>query len=408
MAKKGKRKVGKIVLTVFVIIIGFIVLFAGSVFISTLVEVKENLEIAKSYRPLGKNSILKPTLDDNGYWTFTTDSDFVVLQLTDVHIGGGSFSSKKDKQAMDAISELVYTSKPDLVIVTGDIAYPVPFQTGSFNNLNPTKIFANFMNSLDVYWTVTLGNHDSEVYSYYSREEISNYYMSEEINYAKNEEAHCLFQVGPRDIADGFGNHFINVKNSQGLITQSFVMIDSHSYIEGDYFGIKWRYDNIHQNQINWYAQEIAKLDAQNKAIDPNYPMFKSLAFFHIPLEEYLIAWTEYTENGNQNTEDTIFKYGIAGESGKIVYNGTYKDEMFETMLELGSTQGMFVGHDHLNNFSLEYKGIRLTYGMSIDYLAYAGIYKQVEQRGGTVITVSSDGSFDCYGLRLHDKAIIP
>ena len=54
----------------------------------------------------------------------------------------------------------------------------------------------------------------------------------------------------------------------------------------------------------------------------------------------------------------------------------------------------MFCGHDHLNNWSVEYKGVRLTYDMSVDYLAYFGIYKKYEQRGGTVITVQPDGSF--------------
>lgn len=407
MTKKRKRKGLKVLLKVFVIIVGFIVLTTGSIAISNVVLVKSNTKIAQGFTSLVKEDPLTPTLDENGYWTFTTDRDFVILQLTDVHIGGGSFSSNKDKLALNAISELVNTAKPDLIIVTGDIAYPVPFASGSFNNLNPTKVFANLMESLGVYWAVAFGNHDTEVYSYYNREELSKYYLSEEINYAQNKNAHCLFQTGPTDKIDGYGNYFINVKNSQGLITQSLVMIDSHAYIEGDYFGIKWRYDNIHQNQIDWYSAEITKLDQQNKAIDANYPMIKSLAFFHIPLEEYLTAWREYTQNDNQDTENVKYKYGVAGESGKIVYCGTYEDEMFETMKELGSTQGMFVGHDHLNNFSIEYKGIRLTYGMSIDYLAYSGISEQTEQRGGLVITTSNDSTFDCYGLRLHDKAII-
>ena len=65
-------------------------------------------------------------------------------------------------------------------------------------------------------------------------------------------------------------------------------------------------------------------------------------------------------------------------------------------MLETGSTKGVFSGHDHYNNFSIEYKGIRLTYGMSVDYLAYPGIYKKGSQRGCTMISVMPDGSFDC------------
>lgn len=65
-------------------------------------------------------------------------------------------------------------------------------------------------------------------------------------------------------------------------------------------------------------------------------------------------------------------------------------------MLELDSTKGIFCGHDHFNNFSVEYKGIRLTYGKSIDYLAYVGIHKIGTQRGCTMITYSPDGTFTC------------
>ena len=73
-----------------------------------------------------------------------------------------------------------------------------------------------------------------------------------------------------------------------------------------------------------------------------------------------------------------------------------HEDNLFETMLELGSTKAIFCGHDHDNNFSIDYKGIRFTYGMSVDYLAYPGIYKRGSQRGCTVINFSPDGSFDC------------
>ena len=61
-------------------------------------------------------------------------------------------------------------------------------------------------------------------------------------------------------------------------------------------------------------------------------------------------------------------------------------------MLELGSTDSVFCGHDHLNNFSINYKGIDLTYSYSIDYLAYTGISKLGSQRGCTVINIAENG----------------
>ena len=63
-------------------------------------------------------------------------------------------------------------------------------------------------------------------------------------------------------------------------------------------------------------------------------------------------------------------------------------------MTELGSTQAMFFGHDHLNSFVVEYMGVSFSYGYSIDYSAYIGIAGRGYQRGCTVITVKSDTTF--------------
>ena len=72
-----------------------------------------------------------------------------------------------------------------------------------------------------------------------------------------------------------------------------------------------------------------------------------------------------------------------------------YPSKLFDTAVELGSTKGFFCGHDHYNNMSLEYRGIRLTYGMSIDYLVMPGIARDTKQRGATLITSYRDSSVD-------------
>jgi 3',5'-cyclic AMP phosphodiesterase CpdA len=311
------------------------------------------------------------------------------MQLTDVHIGGGYLSKEKDAMALNAVAAMVMAEKPDLVIATGDIAYPVPFSSGSFNNLSGARIFASLMEQLGVYWVITYGNHDTEMYSYYDRAAISDFYENSGFKY-------CLSQSGPEDI-DGYGNSVINVKNSKGVITQTFVLLDSHSYTDDDYFGAMWKYDGVHENQIEWYRETITKLNAYNqKVTGDEKAVAKSTAFLHIPPTEYLDAWCEYVDNGFKDTENVKYFYGVAGESKKVVYCSTYEENLFETMLELDSTKGIFCGHDHFNNFSVEYKGIRLTYGKSIDYLAYVGIHKIGTQRGCTMITYSPDGTFTC------------
>ncbi|MBR3817180.1 MAG: metallophosphoesterase [Clostridia bacterium] len=393
-AKKAKSKKRKIVKGIFLGLLAVIVVFFAVTTVITVVSQKANIEKAHSFAAVEYENQLQPEKDANGYWTFTVDRDFKVLQLTDVHIGGGWMSAKKDGMAMNAVAAMVTAEKPDLVIVTGDVGYPVPFQAGTLNNKLSAEVFAELMESLGVYWTLGFGNHDTEAYSYFSREKIADFYLQDKY-------AHCLFEFGPEEV-DGCGNQVINVKNSEGIVTQSLFVFDSHSYVDGDFLGIMWKYDNIHENQVQWYKDTLAQINSENneilkeKGLEENSAV-KSAAFFHIPLTEQKDAWYEYVENGFKDTEEVKYHYGVAGESGKIVYSGIHEDNLFETMVELGSTQAVFCGHDHYNNFSIEYKGIRLTYGMSVDYLAYPGIYKEGSQRGCTVIEFSPDGSFDCH-----------
>ena len=382
MTVKTKKR-GKKALIVIASIIGFLIIAAGIFAIINLIGVKSNENFISVIEPVKYENQLTPTLDDNGNYTFTTDGEFKVMQLTDVHIGGGFMSIKKDSMAINAVASMIAAEKPDLVVVSGDIAYPVPFQAGTFNNKSSAKLFAELMEELGVYWCPAFGNHDTESYSYYTRAEMGDFYESE--NYP-----HCLFQKGPDDIY-GCGNYVVNVKNTAGKIVQSIFMIDSNDYIgNGLISSIIWEYDFIHEDQVNWYKNQIAALTEENGGDTP-----KSIAFFHIPLVEYLDAWTEYTENGSQDTENVKYLYGKVGETGSMVYCSKTNSGLFETARELGSTQGFFCGHDHLNNFSIDYKGIRLTYGYSVDYLAYPGIMKYGSQRGCTMITISQDGSFD-------------
>lgn len=387
--KKGK---GKTVLKVSGIIFGVIVLIAAVVALTNFITTNANIKKAESYKKVAYENQLVPEQDENGYWTFTTDKELKVMQLTDVHIGGGFLSSKKDSMAMNAVAAMVTAEKPDLVIVTGDVSYPVPFQAGTFNNLSSARIFGALMDSLGVYWTLGYGNHDTEAYSYYGREALSELY-GENYDY-------CIFEKGPDEV-DGYGNQIIKVTDSKGIITQALYVLDSHSYVDGDILGIMWKYDNIHENQVQWYKDTIKALNDENNEIYKKLGKkmksdIKSAAFFHIPLTEQKDAWYEYAENNFADTEDVKFYYGVAGESSKVVYCGIGEDDMFEAMLETGSTKAVFCGHDHYNNFSVEYKGIRLTYGMSVDYLAYPGIYQKGSQRGCTLISFSPDGSFDC------------
>lgn len=380
---KTKGKKGKKILLVIVSVIAVIAIISTIV---NILMVRNLLEKGSTYNKVEIEEQLVPEKDENGNWVFVTDRDFKVLQLTDIHLGGGWMSGAKDEKSLNAVAAMITREKPDLVIATGDIAYPVPFQAGTFNNKSGAKAFANLMEALGVYWTVNFGNHDTEAYSYFNRQAVSEFYSNEDFKY-------CLYEAGPEDV-DGYGNHIIEVKNSKGFITQAFVLMDSHAYTGGDIFGMFWKYDNIHDNQVEWYKSEIQRMNKENEKINKKSEPVKTLAFFHIPLVEMKDAWTEFQENDFKDTENFKYIEGIIGETGKRVYCGIGEDQLFEAMLELGSTKAMFNGHDHYNNTTFEYKGIQFSYGYSVDYLAYPGISKEGSQRGCTLITTKPDTTF--------------
>ena len=394
---KGK-KILKVFLKVVAVILGLILAFACFSAIANKSYNKKITEYAASFEQVEIENQLIPEKDADGNWTFTTDRELRVMHLTDIHLGGGWIPKKNDTLALNAVAQMIRVEMPDLVVITGDIAYPVPYQSGAFNNLPPHETFATLMENLGVYWTVTFGNHDSEFYSPYDREAVSEFYSNPDFKY-------CLYQ----DNVDiyGCGNSVINVKNSQGIITQSIFTIDSNAYTgEGLIETLAWEYDNIHEDQVEWYKTTVEANNEYNKKLIETldnkdelltkYEKLNTLLFFHIPIAEYGDAWFEYAENGFKDTDDAKLVFGTAGESGDVVYSSAIPDDLFETMLELGGKHGTFVGHDHVNNFSIDYKGIRLTYGLSVDYLAYLRISSLGSQRGCTMITVQPDGTFDC------------
>lgn len=381
----------KILLTV-LIIIGAIALLVGILIgvcaILNASYIDEMEKYIDGYDRVIYEEQLKPTLDERGNYSFTTDEEFKVVQLTDVHIGGGFLYGDGDKRAIHAVASMIKEEKPDLVIVTGDISFAVPMAPNLDNSICH-GFFKRLMENLGVYWTVTFGNHDAEKYNPYDRAAVAAMYEDESLKY-------CLFSSGPDDVF-GECNHVITVKNSLGLVTSSFVMIDSNAYTENDIFGLGWDYDNVHDDQIEWYRENIEYYTAKNLEVYNSLPeslrpkefdtgAVKSYMYMHIPPEEMLKTYNEELKGKPTDAG----KYGFAGEGGQVVYSSDYPDNLFETVVELGSTKGIFFGHDHLNALKLERDGVLMSYGLSIDYSAYAGWAGY--QRGCTVMTFGEDG----------------
>lgn len=311
---------------------------------------------------------------------------FRILQLTDIHIGGGILSRKKDVLALDAVKKIVRAADADFIVVTGDMAYPLLPFSGTINNLRSTKMFAETMEDLGVPWTCVFGNHDAEHGSLYKKDRLADYYES--LKY-------CFFRKGDENLS-GVGNHWFRLEKSDGSLVALLMMIDSNSYLGKTFFS---GFDVIHDDQTDWY-ERIVKENSSEGGVAPSF------AFFHIPPKEFKEGW----DKCYRGDPEAVYRCGFVGEKDNYFgYPKTKEGNFFRRMTELGSCKAMYMGHDHLNTLSIDYKGIRLTYGMSIDYLAYAKILGQIPtakchtQRGGTVTDVYADGSFEISMLPLDD-----
>ena len=111
------------------------------------------------------------------------------------------------------------------------------------------------------------------------------------------------------------------------------------------------------------------------------------MLYFHIPLPEFEEAYQALLA-GSQDAE-LLF-----GERREGCASADKNSGLFDTILELGSTKAIFCGHDHLNDAGIRYKGVDLIYGRSTDNLAYPGIDRLTDQRGGTMVILLPESAY--------------
>ncbi len=299
-----------------------------------------------------------------------TNRAYKILQLTDMHLGFGIFSKKKDRLALKAVSQIIKRTKPDLIVITGDSVFPFFPKAGTMNNKRQAEIFIRFMDSFGIPYALVYGNHDCEMFARYNKDKLSDVYSSGK---------YSIFTKGRKDIY-GMGNYFINLTDSDGKVILPLVFLDSNMYGEGGWFYSG--FDCIHEDQVDWCMDKLSKLKKENSDV-------RAMAFFHIPVNEFKEAY----EKMKMGDKAVVYKHGNIGEADDHFGIPKFEGTFFNRAVDNGIIKWMFCGHDHLNTLSLVYKGIQLTYGMSIDYLGYKGIEKQYTQRGGTLITRKKDGS---------------
>lgn len=328
---------------------------------------------------VNKNQNIITENNDGSYTIKMTHDSFKILQLTDIHLGGTLYTVGEDKNALQAVYDLIEYTQPDLVIVTGDFVFSIGLFSLSFNNYAPIEQFCSFMRHIGIPWTLVYGNHDTEAISTASFKKIDALFLK----YAQTNDHTLLYSQKRPDITGRY-NQYIIIKNKDDTINQILFLLDSNQYI-----GHMTDYDYIHDDQVKWYEQTLLSFDSGQ--------IPDSMIFFHMPIEEYQTAYKLY----KQKSDDVKYYFGTIGEKNEAISTSKYESQLFETAKRLGSTKAMFAGHDHYNYLSLEYEGIRLTFGRSIDYLAMPGIQQRSLQRGGTLIVLNHDQHFEIESIQL-------
>lgn len=282
--------------------------------------------------------------DEISSLTKINGKDFKILVLTDIQLAANPFENSK---ALKLMEEMVERTEPDFIMTAGDNA------SWFFSDIM-TRIVIRKMESFGIPWGVTLGNHDSE--------------WIEDRNWNGNryEEAeNSLFKMGPGNI-HGVGNYIVNIVDEKEAPIYSLIMMDSNSrrkYESG------YDYDIIYYDQIKWYEWVV-----ENQRGVP------SMLFFHIPLPEFKDAETALKEGSISS--DLAF-----GDNREDVFCAPVNTGFFDVIKALNSTTHIFCGHDHINNSSIEYEGVRLTYCLKTGPSSYS----DSDREGATLITIKDE-----------------
>jgi len=342
--------------------------------------------------------------DGYAYVRIPEDRDLKILQITDIHletwlVGDESFwnllgIAGDNASTLVLIDKLIAAVDPDLVVITGDAV-----RSWTQDNLEMYAEIADIIEAREIPWMPMFGNHDSE----YEFEQYQHTHAA--LAAALSAYPHCLMSDTS---GAAVGEYFVNIKNKKDDIVYTLCAIGVYydrSLITED-FASGWSFCRT-DAQIDWYENTLKAVSALQNG--EGGTLVPSMVFAHVPVPESLAAWEEAYNDGQPNDK---YYYGtlFSGKSDCRKYLG--EDLLFDKVVELGSTKAMFFGHYHNNDYSVDYRGVRLTAGQmttnNMDYridvdtnafyipteIDFSKLFHYGDDRGGTLITLSSGGNF--------------
>ncbi|KAM9952789.1 hypothetical protein ACTFIR_007845 [Dictyostelium discoideum] len=344
-------------------IISFIITLI--IFLNLFIQITDSLSITKNNND--NHIIIKINNDkDNNNENknklrFNKNNKFKIIQFTDLHFGEGeneTWGKEQDINSTAVMNEIIdKEGKVDLILFTGDLI------TGNNINGNVSMYWENAINvakTRDIPWAITFGNHDDLS----SNDNGTRYdLISLDIKLGS------LSKLGPISIP-GVSNYNLNIYgNEDDRILSTLWLFDSGDG-ENDCknqrnreFGNGYQCNTfITKEQIQWYENETLKYE------NDKLPLWEG-AFFHIPLQEYMLVWN----------------YGVCfGFNNDSIACQKTNEGLFEKFVEIGRIRMISVGHNHGNDFCSIFDNIKMCYGRHSGYGGYG-----TWERGARVIELT-------------------
>lgn len=277
------------------------------------------------------------------------NQSFQILQITDLHLKDYPWNHA-DEKTLIYIKETVARYRPDLVIFTGDMIWT----TLSNQPLVSYQQFITFCQNLAVPIAITYGNHDT------NHPDVSRQILRE-----MELQIDLLVEKQQVMIAEERESYIIPIYDEQKeTMKYALFVLDSGGY-NTQYDG---RYDWILPEQIQWFNQ-------CSKALLEQGEVQETLVFQHIPLPEYFEAY--YQQKPRNAVTEEFFRV-----DGPSLNTGFFAQLIFDP---LATT--LFVGHNHNNNFDVNYRDFRLVFGQVSGFGANAMV-----NRGARLIRLTSQG----------------
>jgi hypothetical protein len=260
-----------------------------------------------------------------------------------------------------------------MIVLTGDNLFGF--------SIERIKELSSVLDEFKLPWTYVYGNHDTHSQSIEEKKLIENECLKS---------SYCLYRNDFENITlKRRGDHLIQLRlKDTNKLVYGLYMIDSGTYSyklpdlnkDGEPDGVG--YESVYEDQLNQFKKVINSANIRyQEQDDNNFENLPNIIFQHMCVQEYNTAWDLYTK-GSSEAKLLFGKY-LETPCPGLVNTG-----QFDVMKEM-NTKGMFVGHDHINTFGVEYQGILLAVG---GQAGYSNIYlcNSTEPKNGLLITINS------------------